>query len=334
MQDDDQATTPPERCTLQHALFTSFGEPLFRRSEADATPSMVVQLGDREALLSLRSLQREFGIADESADGRMLGLIAEALNFVHTLKLGDRLPDEVLTGQASWQPDPAHIHIAATRLKLGLVAWLQGGVASGATFDADSLSQVAGDPAVRRQVQEAFSRAASELGLADAQEAVSLVEEMAGELAHIEALRERLQKPTEALTSKLEGLSKVWYGNSTSAHTLRQVLRLAKIAIAQITDRFDELDAHTGDVLVMLRNMDAHRAFIRSNRDWLYRSQRAWQPILEAWENVDLQIIPAPAALVGRTYQFLAPRFMPVTEWTLMTRPQRTKPAPQRLMAW
>lgn len=126
MQDDGQATTPPERCTLQHAVFTSFGEPLFRRSEADATPSMVVQLGDREALLSLRSLQREFGIADESADGRMLGLIAEALNFVHTLKLGDRLPDEVLTGQASWQPDPAHIHIAATRLKLGLVAWLQG----------------------------------------------------------------------------------------------------------------------------------------------------------------------------------------------------------------
>jgi hypothetical protein len=295
---------------------------------------MVVQLGDREALLSLRSLQREFGIADESPDGRMLGLIAEALNFVQILKLGDRLPDEVLTGKASWQPDPAHTQIAATRLKLGLVAWLQGGVANSATLDADSLLQVADDPAIRRQVQKAFDRAAAELGVAGAQEAISLVEEMAGELAHIEALRECLQKPTEALPGKLEELGKAWHGNATPAQTLRQVLRLTKIAVGQITDRFNELDAHTGEVIAVLRNMDAQRAFIRSNRDWLYRSQRAWQPILEAWENVGLQMDPATVALVGRTYQFLAPRFMPVTEWTSMTRPQRTKPALQRQMAW
>ena len=334
MQDHDQATAPPDRCMLEHALFRSFGEPSFRRSEADGTPSMVVRLGEGEALVPLRSLQREFGIADESADGRMLGLIAEALNFVPSLKLGDKLPDEVLTGKASWQPDPAHIQIAATRLKLGLVAWLQGGVANGITPDAESLLRVADDPAIRRQVQEAFSRAASELSLADAQEAATLVEEMAGELAHIEALRERLQRPTKALTSKLEALCKIWHGNARSAQTLRQVLRLTKIAVAQITDRFEELDAHTGKVIAMLRNMGAQRAFIRSNRDWLYHSQRAWQPILEAWDNLVPEMDSAAVALVGRTYKFLAPRFMPVTDWTLMTRPQRTRSAPQRQMAW
>jgi hypothetical protein len=334
MQDHDQATATPDRCVLSHPLFRSVSDPLFRRSETDATPSMVVRLGEREALIPLRSLQREFAISDDSPDGRMLGLIAEALGFVHSLRFGDKLPDEVLTGKASWKPDPTHTQIAATRLKLGLVAWLQGGVATGATLDADSLMQVADDPAIRRQVQEAFNRAALELSLEGAQATVTLVEEMAGELAYIEALRQRLQQPAAAFTSKLETLTKLCHGNATSAQTLRQVVRLTKLAVAQINTRFEELDAQTGEVMALLRNVDAQRAFIRSSRDWLYRSQRAWQPILDAWRNIVLQIDPAVVALVNRTYQFLAPRFMPVTEWTLMTRPQRTKVPQERQMAW
>ena len=95
----------PELCILQHRVFTSFGEPLFRRAETDGTPVMVVKLGDREAAIPLRSLQREFAIADDSDDGRMLGLIAQSLDFISGLRIGDALPTEVLSGQASWEPD-------------------------------------------------------------------------------------------------------------------------------------------------------------------------------------------------------------------------------------
>ena len=73
---------PADHCTLTHRVFTSFGEPLFRRSETDGTPVMVVKLGEKEAAIPLRSLQREFGIPDDSDDGRMLGLIAQSLDFV------------------------------------------------------------------------------------------------------------------------------------------------------------------------------------------------------------------------------------------------------------
>jgi hypothetical protein len=112
-----------DHCTLAHPVFTSFGEPLFRRSEADGAPVMVVKLGERDAAIPLRSLQREFAIPDDSDDGRMLGLIAQSLDFVTGLQIGDALPAEVLTGQASWEPDAVHLQIAQARLQWQLVAW-------------------------------------------------------------------------------------------------------------------------------------------------------------------------------------------------------------------
>ena len=68
--------------------------------------------------------------------------------------------------------------------------------------------------------------------------------------------------------------------------TLTQVRRLAPRRCAD-QPRFEELDAQTGEVMAALRNVDSQRAFIRSNRDWLYRSQRAWEPILGEWERQD-----------------------------------------------
>ena len=120
---------PADHCTLAHRVFASFGEPLFRRSETDGTPVMVVKLGDKEAAIPLRSLQRECSIPDESDDGRMLGLIAQSLDFIAVLHLGDALPAEVLSGQASWEPEALHLQIANARLQWQLVVWLNSGTA-------------------------------------------------------------------------------------------------------------------------------------------------------------------------------------------------------------
>src|SRR5690349_22334762 len=120
-------SAPADHCLLQHPVFTSFGEPLFRSAETDGAPVMVVKLGDKEAAIPLRSLQREFAIADDSVDGRMLGLIAQSLDFVSILRVGDALPAEVLNGQASWEPEAIHLEIAKARLQWQLVAWLNAG---------------------------------------------------------------------------------------------------------------------------------------------------------------------------------------------------------------
>jgi len=117
----------PDHCVLEHRMFPLLGATLFRHAETDGTAVMIVMLGDREAALPLRSLQNEFGIDNDSPDGRMLALIAGALDFVSCLRIGDPLPAEVLSGKASWEPDQAHLQLASAKLRLQLVGWLNAG---------------------------------------------------------------------------------------------------------------------------------------------------------------------------------------------------------------
>ncbi len=326
----------PTDCHLAHRLFGSFGPPLFRRSEVDGAPIMVVQLGERTAALPLRSLAREFGIAEESEDGQMLARIAELLDFVSVLRPGDRLPSEVLTGEASWEPDPLHLEIAQTRLRVSLVDWLNADRGSERqALDAGSLLAIGNDPKLRHQVQTALSRAAEALGLDTAAEVVGLLEALGRELAYIEALRDRLLRRVRLMAGKIERLSRGWRSDASHIETLTQVKRLTAIALRQIIARFEVLDAQTGEVMAALRNVESQRTFIRSNRDWLYRSQRAWEPILTQWDTAAGTFNEGTLALLGGTYQFLAPRFMPVTEWISATRPgqpQRVNRAPR--MIW
>ena len=324
-----------DHCALSHRVFTSFGEPLFRRSETDSTPVMVVKLGEKEAAIPLRSLQRECAISDESDDGRMLGLIAQSLDFIACLRIGDALPAEVLSGQASWEPDEMHLQIAKARLQWQLVAWLNSGTgADTPNLDAEALLQVADDPSRRQQVQQAFEKAAEALGLPSREAVIQLVEELAHELAYIEALRDRLLRRVKSMSDKLDRMAQNYRGDGSHLETLTQVRRLTGAALKQIAHRFDELDAQTGEVMAALRNADSQQTFIRSNRDWLYRAQRAWQSLLLEWDVAGIGFDEGILQLLTRSYQFLAPRFMPVTEWTSVTRPATRKRGNERQMVW
>jgi hypothetical protein len=274
----------PVTCQLAHRLFGAFDDPLFR-AEPDGTPVMVVQLGEREAVLIFASLQREFGIADDSPDGRMLALIAGSLDFVAALRLSDPLPNEVLTGEASWEPSPVHLQIALYRLRLHLVDWMNGtSAANTAQRDARSLLQAANEPAIRKQIHEAIDRAASVLSVASSAAVVALLDQLGQELAYVEALRERLLRRLRGMVAKVERLPSAWHGSTARTDTLVQVRRLSTTALRRIGSRFDELDERTGDVLPALRNVEDQTAFIRSSRDWLYRTQRAWEPTLSDWD--------------------------------------------------
>jgi len=313
----------------------SFGEPLFRRSETDGAPVMVVMLGEKEAAIPLRSLQREFGIPDDSEDGVMLGLIAQSLDFIGALRIGDALPSEVLSGQASWEPDALHLDIAKARLQWQLVAWLNSGTGADAPdLDADTLLQVADDPARKQQVQQAFAKAAETLGLPSREAVIQLVEELGQELAYIEALRDRLLRRVKGMAGKLSHMAQAYRGDGSHLETLTQVRRLTGAALHQINHRFEQLDAQTGEVMSVLRNADSQRTFIRSNRDWLYRTQRAWHALLLEWDVAGISFDEGILQLLNRSYQFLAPRFMPVTEWASLTRPKTRKQDTTRQMVW
>src|SRR5665213_1957701 len=197
---DDQPTT----CVLAHRGFALLGVPLFRRAETDNTPVMAVTLGERQVTLPLRSLQREFGIEDDAPDGKMLALIAEALEFVSVLRIGDPLPREICTGEASWEPDANHLALANARLRMQLVAWVNAGTSGDQPeMNAETLLRVADDPVVRRQVQDALDHAATALGLPSQDAVVQLLEDLAHELAFIESLRERLLCRVRGVAQKI-----------------------------------------------------------------------------------------------------------------------------------
>ncbi|HEY1933505.1 MAG TPA: hypothetical protein VGG99_15945 [Acetobacteraceae bacterium] len=307
---------PQDRCRLEHPVFLQVGDPVFRRAETDGTPVMVLHLGDREAALPLRSLQREFGIDDASKDGRMLGLIAASLDFVSALRIGDRLPAEVLTGQASWEPTKLHHRLAMARLQLRLAAWHDASTGDDASHtEAHAVLAAAEEASVQRQVQKAMSKAARALSLPDTEAVSQLLTDLAKELAYIEALREKLLQPVQTMATKLGRMAQSWRGDISQLETLTQVRRLAKLALAKIGERFEQVDGQTGEVMAALRNLESQRTFIRSHRDWLYRTQRAWQPVLQDWETASFTFDDRARGLLARTYHFLAPRFMSVTEW-------------------
>jgi hypothetical protein len=324
-----------DHCVLGNPVFSRLGTGSFRRAESDGAPVMVVALGDNIAALPLRSLQREFGIEDESPDGRMLVLIAESLDFVAGLNIGDPLPSEVLSGRASWRPASKHLQVAAARLRLQLLNWIDPAAAAGEAGQPPSIERMENDPALRAAVQRAFEQAARELALAGPQAVMELLAEIADELSYIEALRETFMRRVQSMVNRLDGLSN-GVVNMERKTVLSRIRRLAHIALGQIAGRFSEVDEQTGEVLTTLRHVERHRSFIRAHRDWLYRSSRAWEPILTEWDSAMPGLDDATWARLNRTYQFLAPRFMPVQEWfsSAAQNAARRAKKPDNVMVW
>ena len=189
---------------------------------------------------------------------------------------------------------------------------------------------------MRQPVQEACRRVAEELALSGPDEVTPILESLAQELAYVEALRDRLLQPVQGVANKLGRMAQGWRGDATQLEKLTQVRRLSLVALRRIGGRFEELDAQTGEVLAALRNLDSQRTFIRSNRDWLYRTLRAWQPLLQEWGGLGYVFDESVRAALDHAYRFLAPRFMPVTEWIAAAQAgagQQNK-AQERGMVW
>jgi hypothetical protein len=77
----------------------------------------------------------------------------------------------------------------------------------------------------------------------------------------------------------------------------------------------------------VLRNLATQVPYIRDKRDDLYIRLIAWDEILAEWDKAQMKQHSDNPALLRRTYQFLAPRFMMVKEWVLMTKLKQPAPA-------
>ncbi len=312
------------RVEFDHWFFHKVEDLHFQRSEQSGEPAVLVNFAKNEVSMSFRGVKREFKIADDSADGRMLDLVANSLKFVKGLRMGDPLPREILTREASWELTRRHQTVAYQRVSMQLVNWMTGG--QQVITEPDELLQLADDPQIKKQINRAFGEAAEKLGLGrdHKEQVVQHVEVLAKELAYIEALRDRFRK-VKAMEDKIQTLRRLYGRERSVLQVADQVARLGGRAVEEFNSQFLEIDAQTGEILSVLRNLQSQIAYIRDKRDELYVKLIAWDDILGQWDKAAMKIQPGNPELLRRTYHFLAPRYMLVKEWVLMTKLTRTE---------
>lgn len=313
------------RVEFQHPFFAQLPNLYFCKDSREE-PVAMVTLGRQEVGLSFGGIRRELGLKDEDADAIMLDLIAVGLDYVKALKPGDPIPKEIITGEASWEPEPRHMAIAQQRLTVQLVSWLSG--EEHLITDPDELAQIAEDPQTKKKVNQAFDEIAERLGLGRErrEEVVNYIEQLGHELSYIEALRDVFHE-VEAVGQKIQGLRKIYGHERSIMETADSVARLMTAAIRQFREQFDQVDAQTGEILAVMKNIAASVAFIRDTRDDLHRRLMAWEDVLAEWREIEVERGQRQPQALRRIYHFLAPRYLQADEWVLMTKLQMRETA-------
>lgn len=312
----------PERFEFEHKLFRSSDESLFRRStDGTKEPLFILTIADSEYALPFEGILAEFGIEEDAPDARMLELVTEALHYQRVIRPGDPVPKEMVTGEASWAITDEHRRIAYQRLNVQLVHWLTGD--SNLITDPNQLQQIADDPATRDKVNDALARAAQELGLGDDGKEIVLgqIEALAEDLAGIEALRDYLDR-IRMIKEKVDGLAAAFKDEMSMLDLALPVAQLTKRALTEFEDEFELLDAQTGEIIAVLRNLEAQTKFIRDSRDSLHERLIDWDEMTEKFGPARISGNDDCGNLLREAYRFLAPRFMQVDQWDLNTKPR------------
>ena len=300
------------RFVLRHRLFSSFGPAFFRMSEVERSAVLVIPMDEQEAVLPLQGLIREFQISGAGEDGAMLGMVEPSLKFVTGLRVGDWLPPEILTGEASWVVDEAFQDRALARLNLFLLAWMSGGASSVAR---EVLSSVGRAPMSAAGIEAGLRLMASKVGGITRDDALSRIRQAANEFAYMESLRDGLLRGAARMLMVLDRMVHTFRGDNTHRELLAQVRRLASLGVTDLQARFDLADAAVADIEEVVVDLDGVVATLRLHRDALYVRGRAWEPYIAEWGTMEVRHTAKTWQLVHETYRFLAPRFMTVVEW-------------------
>jgi hypothetical protein len=315
----DAGAQIPAVVEIEHNFFKVFSDPYFRNSEPpNEQPVFCATLGDQEVTLPLGGIIRELDLEDGNPLRIMLETIAKSLRFVNVLRYGDKVPAEVLSGEASWESGVDHLEIALQRLTMQLVMWVSS--SEKMITDPLELQKLFDEKETKQKVSQAFTEAAEKLGIASKEDVANMVEEFATEMSYVEALRDRFTQ-LQALFKKLSMLQRTHADQNSIIEQVIPVLRLMKKPLADFQENFDRIDKETSEIMTVLSALDAKREQVRELRDELYVRFEAWEEIVEKWRGVDLQDpqeFNIPNAL-RELYRFLAQRYLEVDEWVLMT---------------
>ena len=303
---------------FEHKVFKVEGAH-FSLSRDTGKPAFFVRMGDLDVAISLDSLRREFQIPEGSPDSELLGVAERGLRYVKTIRPGDSIPKELLDGTASWKIKQRHHEIARSRLTVQLISWMTG--QESVLVDSQQLLQIADDPETKRRVSEATSRMAEQLDLPveRREEITDRIEKLARDLAFIEALREHYEK-VGAISRKLDQLEHVYRGDQSIQESVLRMRMLIRSPITWFVTTFDAVDANTGELLSMLKNLDLQIKFIRDSRDEIHFQLMGWEEMMSLWGETKAERGEATEAALRKTYHFLARNYPQTREWPLVTK--------------
>ncbi len=267
---------------FEHKVFSIEGCYFSADSNGDRA-RFLMPLGEEMAAVALKDLRQEFGIAEDSNDGKLLDIVVKSLKYVQEIRPNDSIPQELLDGSASWSVEERHRAAAHNRIKIQLATLLTG--KEDQVIDADQIEQLVDDPVIKKRVQKAFNLVAKKLGLPPErkQEVIAMIEQLGHELAYIEGLRERFESITD-IPPKIERLAKFYGNQTTTGEELERVRVLLREATMEIETVFDIVDAQTCEIMTVLRSFDVHVQHIRDARDDLHRRFMDWNHIVDAWQ--------------------------------------------------
>ena len=329
----DAETPLPEVIGFEHGFFRTLDEAYFRMSEPQEGRAMLVgMLGEHNVALPLRGIAREFKISEDSHDGIMLDLVGRGLKFVPILKVGDRVPLEVLSGQASWEAEPEYEALAQKRIALQIVTWHRG--AQKVLTDSDAIDAELDKDGDGARGQDALDALAAKLSLDDPQ---AVIDAVVAEVARIEMLRNRYRAICR-IKGKLDAFMSLRANELSVVTELDSVLRLIAFPIRQFSKLLREADSGIVDVETIFSDHEMVCSTLEAQRNELFSWMSAWTVVVEAWQTVDPKQ-PGDFNLLEQTRvlnRFLAPRYMPVDEWklTLVTSLNKSENDYRKAMAW
>jgi hypothetical protein len=271
------------------------------------TPMFSIDLGDTEGLLSLTALKRQFKIEAGSPDDHMIGLAMRGLNYVGDIRPGDSIPNEILTGKASWTIDARHTDVARKRMEMQLLASVDKKQVT--LHDTKEIAAYLEQPENKAKLRQAFGDAAKAMGRPEGDHAYVLEQlaAMARELAYVEALREWFLQ-VGSINKKVPLVAKAFDSDRRLKGELVQMQALMPAAIKEYRSIFTALDAESSDIIAALTALDQKVAAIRVGRDQLHRLTLVWKDIIAEWKGFSREQAPRYLQVAQATYRFLATR--------------------------
>jgi hypothetical protein len=298
--------------TFEHKVFRVEG-CFFALHPADGEPAFYVRMGAVQVSVPMERLTREFQIASDSPDDRMLTAVRRALRLVKQVRPGDSIPSELIDGTASWTIDPRHFAIAFGRLRLMLISWASGGGTPPTSLD--ELEQILEDPSTRDRLTRASQLLGEQLGIADPARVLDGLDDVARDLAYIEALREHAGK-LRAISAAATRLASVYRSERSVMDVLVRVSALMPIPISEMDKAFSGVEALTRDVADVLRDATRSVSAIRTARDEIRHRLMRWEEIFVDWPENGHQRGDAAEQAIRRLYVFLSRHYRPEVSWS------------------